>query len=167
MDTGIPDNASPIAKFFPNVVLGFNDGLISLTGALAGFSVALREPKVIAAAGLITGISAALSMAASAYQQARHERGRSPVKAAFVTGVSYLAVALLLTVPFVVCSDVATALAATAIVAIVLIAVVALYSSRLLDRGYSAQFLEMCVFSLGIAAVTLFIGEQLDKYVSS
>ncbi|MBI4086718.1 VIT1/CCC1 transporter family protein [Candidatus Kaiserbacteria bacterium] len=161
------NRASSLEKFFPNVVLGFNDALISLTGALAGFFVALREPNVIAVAGLITGISAALSMAASAYQQARHERRREALKAALVTGVSYLAVALLLTAPFMACDDITIALTATVFVAVALVAVVAFYSSRLLGRRYSVQFFEMCAFSLGIAILTFFIGEALDEYISS
>jgi rubrerythrin len=38
-----------------SVVLGLNDALVELTGALAGLSLALAETRIVAAAGLVTG----------------------------------------------------------------------------------------------------------------
>ena len=48
-----------------SVVLGLNDALVEFTGALAGFTLALNDTKLIALTGSITGIAAALSMASS------------------------------------------------------------------------------------------------------
>lgn len=151
--------------FFSNVVLGFNDALIELTGALVGFSFALHEAKLIAVAGLVTGVSASLSMAASAYQQARHEKGRNPFKAAAFTGVSYFVIALLLVLPFILLGSIAASLVAMGVLALLLIAGVSYLSAHLLGRGYFAQFAEMCVFSLGVAAVTFLIGRLLGTLV--
>ena len=53
------------------IVLGLNDALVELTGALAGFTFALGQPGKIAKLGLITGFAAAMSMAASAFLSAR------------------------------------------------------------------------------------------------
>ena len=47
------------------MVLGLNDALVELTGAIAGLSFALANTKIVALSGIITGISATLSMAAS------------------------------------------------------------------------------------------------------
>ena len=55
------------------VVLGLNDALVELTGVLAGLTLALRETRLIAMAGLITGIAASLSMAASEYLSTKTE----------------------------------------------------------------------------------------------
>ena len=48
-----------------SIVLGLNDALVELTGALAGLTLALQNVKLIALSGLITGIAASMSMAAS------------------------------------------------------------------------------------------------------
>ena len=42
-----------------SIVLGLNDALVELTGALAGFTFALSDPVKIAKTGLITGLAAA------------------------------------------------------------------------------------------------------------
>ncbi len=49
-------------EFISSIILGINDGLIELTGALVGFSLALQNHTIIALTGTITGIAAALSM---------------------------------------------------------------------------------------------------------
>lgn len=58
-------------KNMGSIVLGLNDALVELTGALAGFTFALSDPVKIAKTGLITGLAAAMSMAASAFLSAR------------------------------------------------------------------------------------------------
>ena len=49
-------------KYMSSVILGLSDALVEFTGALAGFTLALANPKLIALTGAITGIAAALSM---------------------------------------------------------------------------------------------------------
>lgn len=50
-------------EYMGSVVLGLNDALVEFTGALAGFTLALSDSRLIALTGSITGIAAALSMA--------------------------------------------------------------------------------------------------------
>ena len=50
-------------QYVGSMVLGLNDALVELTGTLAGLSLALQNTKLIALSGLVTGISATLSMA--------------------------------------------------------------------------------------------------------
>ena len=78
--------------YISSVVLGLNDALVEFTGALAGFTLALNEPRLVALTGGITGIAAALSMAASEYLATKSEKGREkhPLRAAVCTGVTYL-----------------------------------------------------------------------------
>jgi len=59
------------------MVLGLNDALVELTGTLAGLTFALKNTRLIALSGLITGIAATLSMAASEYLSARTEQESS------------------------------------------------------------------------------------------
>ncbi len=60
-------------QYVGSMVLGLNDALVELTGTLAGLSFALQNNKIVALSGLITGISATLSMASSEYLSARSE----------------------------------------------------------------------------------------------
>ena len=46
-------------KYTGSIVLGLNDALVELTGALAGFTLALKNARLIALVGLVTGIAAA------------------------------------------------------------------------------------------------------------
>jgi len=48
--------------YIGSVVLGLNDALVELTGALAGLTLALQDTRLIVLTGSITGIAAALSM---------------------------------------------------------------------------------------------------------
>ena len=66
-------------QYIGSVVLGLNDALVELTGTLAGLTFALQNTKLIGVAGLITGIAASLSMAASEYLSTKTEGGeRTP-----------------------------------------------------------------------------------------
>ena len=56
-----------LLNYVGSMILGLNDALVELTGALTGFTFAFRDTKLIALSGLITGISASLSMSASEY----------------------------------------------------------------------------------------------------
>jgi rubrerythrin len=56
-------------RYVGSMVLGLNDALVELTGALAGLTFAFQNTRLTALAGLITGIAASLSMATSEYFQ--------------------------------------------------------------------------------------------------
>ena len=69
-------------KYMGSVVLGLNDALVEFTGALAGFTFALQDSRLIGMVGLIMGFSASLSMAASEYLSTKTEaEQKNPVKA--------------------------------------------------------------------------------------
>ncbi|MEM2175295.1 MAG: VIT1/CCC1 family protein, partial [Candidatus Micrarchaeia archaeon] len=68
-------------EYTSSLVLGLNDALVELTGSLAGLTFALQNNKLIAISGLITGISASLSMAASEYLSTKNEKTvKNPLK---------------------------------------------------------------------------------------
>ncbi len=152
-------------KFLGSIVLGINDGLIELTGALTGFVFALSNHRLVALFGLVTGITACLSMASSAYMQARHEEGKDARKAGFYTGGSYLIVVALLILPFFLISNAYLALAAMFALTILLIGAFSYYSSVLFDRNFRKQFGEMLLFSLGVAAVAFLIGSLVRSLI--
>ncbi|HEX9780207.1 MAG TPA: VIT1/CCC1 family protein [bacterium] len=148
-------------EFLGSIVLGANDGLIELTGALVGFTFALANPFQAGLFGVVTGVAASLSMAASAYMQARHEHGRNPKKAAAYTGLSYLVVVAALVTPFVLAPTVSAALTGMGAVILLLIAGFSGYGAVLFDRDFKRQFGEMLCFSVGVAALAYVLGSAV------
>ncbi len=145
-------------EFISNIILGVNDGLIELTGALVGFSFALRKPGLVALTGFITGLAASLSMASSAYMQAQYEEGKSAVKAAIYTGMAYVVVVCLLILPYILLSNTFIAVPLMLGIAISVIGGVSYYTSVVFERRFLRQFVEMTIFSLGVALITFSIG---------
>ena len=54
-------------RYLGSIVLGLNDALVELTGALAGLTFAFQDSSLVALTGVITGIAASFSMGASEY----------------------------------------------------------------------------------------------------
>jgi VIT1/CCC1 family predicted Fe2+/Mn2+ transporter len=148
-------------EFISNIVLGVNDGLIELTGALVGFSFAFQKPALVALTGFITGLAASLSMASSAYMQAQYEEGKSAVRAALYTGMAYVVVVCLLILPYILFSSTFIAVPMMLAIAISVISGVSYYTSVVFERKFLRQFLEMTIFSLGVAGVSFSIGSLL------
>ncbi|MDZ4158539.1 MAG: VIT1/CCC1 transporter family protein, partial [Anaerolineaceae bacterium] len=143
-------------------VLGLNDALVELTGALAGFTFAFQDTRLTALAGLITGISASFSMAASEYLSVRAEGGRqAPLKSALYTGTAYVFTVLLLILPYLVFKSYITALSFTLLNGIVVIAVFNYYISVVKDYDFRRRFFEMAAISLGVAFVSFLIGSVI------
>ncbi len=147
-------------KYASSVVLGLNDALVELTGALAGLTLALGDGRLIAMAGLITGVSAALSMAASQYlsQKAEEDGGRDPRKSALYTGAAYVLAVAILVAPYLVLDHPFYALGCTLVLALCLVLGFTLYLSVARNRPFRRPALEMAVISLGVAAVSFGIG---------
>ncbi len=147
-------------KYSSSVVLGLNDALVELTGALAGMTLALGSGRIIAMAGLITGVSAALSMAASEYlsQKAEADSGRDPRKSALYTGVAYVLAVAVLIAPYLVLSSPFHALGCTLVLALALVVGFTFYLSVARNRPFRESAVEMAMISLGVAAVSFGIG---------
>jgi vacuolar iron transporter family protein len=146
-------------RYVGSIVLGLSDALVELTGALAGFTLALKDTKIIAAIGLITGIAAALSMAASEYQSTRSEGDtKNPLKASFYTGTIYIITVMLLIVPYLLLGSPGAALALTMGVAMAIILFFTFYVSVASGVPFLRRFIEMAVIIFGVASVSFFIG---------
>jgi VIT1/CCC1 family predicted Fe2+/Mn2+ transporter len=147
-------------KYVGSVVLGLNDALVEFTGTLAGLTFAIQNSQIIAVAGLITGVAASLSMAASEYLSQRSEGTTStdPKKAAVYTGITYIVTVALLILPFLLLQSPYIALVFTLIGAVLVIFVFTFYISVAKDLPFWKRFAEMAAISLGIAAISFVIG---------
>jgi VIT1/CCC1 family predicted Fe2+/Mn2+ transporter len=70
-------------QYLGSMVLGLNDALVELTGAVAGLTFALMNTRLVALSAIITGASATLSMAASNYLAERADNNPRALKSSF------------------------------------------------------------------------------------
>ncbi len=153
-------------KYIGSVVLGLNDALVELTGTLAGLTFALQNAKLVGVAGLITGIAASLSMAASEYLSTKAEGGgKNPVKASVYTGAAYVLAVTVLILPFLLLPNPFISLLMALISAILLILVFTFYYSVVKEVSFKRRFVEMVGISLGVAALSFLIGLLVRQFL--
>jgi len=150
-------------QYVGSMVLGLNDALVELTGSLAGFTLALGSTKIISLAGLVTGISAALSMAASDYLSSKAEGDATARKSAVYTGVAYLITVMLLILPFLLLTNKLQALAITIATVVLIIYLFNYYIATAKDLDFKSRFWEMTSISLGVAAFSFVVGFLLKN----
>jgi VIT1/CCC1 family predicted Fe2+/Mn2+ transporter len=148
------------------IVLGLNDALVELTGALAGFTFALGDSTKIAKLGLITGFAAAMSMAASSFLSARAEaqageENKNAVKTAAYTGIAYVLTVLLLVAPYAFLPCATLALAVMLLSAFGIIAFFNFYLSVARGTSFFRGFSVMAGISTAVALVSYAFGYLL------
>ena len=149
-----------------SVVLGLNDALVELTGALAGMTLAFANVNIIALSGLITGVAASLSMAASEYLSTSSEESeKHPVKAAVYTGIAYIITVALLILPYLLLDNAYIALAITITTSVVIIALFNFYISVAKSQPFGKRFFEMAGLSLGVAAFSFLLGFLIRNWL--
>ncbi len=151
-------------NYVGSIVLGLNDALVELTGALAGLSFGLQNTKLIAFAGLITGVAAGFSMAAAEYLSQKHEDGLHPVKSASYTGIAYFITVGLLIIPYLFISQYLVCLFITLAIAILIILFFNYYISVAKDLPFKRRFFEMALISIGVSAITFGVSVLIKKY---
>jgi VIT1/CCC1 family predicted Fe2+/Mn2+ transporter len=145
--------------YIGSMVLGLNDALVELTGALAGFTLALQETSIITVTGLIMGLAASLSMGTSEYLSVKAEdSGKNPLKAALYTGVTYVFTVLLLISPYLVSPNVYLNLVLVITIALIVILVFSFYIAIAQDLSFKQRFGEMAFVSLGVTTLSFIIG---------
>ncbi|MFC1751062.1 VIT1/CCC1 transporter family protein [Pseudomonadota bacterium] len=146
-------------SYIGSIVLGLNDALVELTGTLAGLTFALQNPKIIGAAGLITGIAASFSMAASEYLSQKAEKTTpNVIRAAIYTGIAYLITVTLLILPYLLLDSPFISLGVTLTTGIIIIFLFNLYISIAKEYDFKKRFFEMAGLSLGVALLSFGVG---------
>ncbi len=146
-------------KYTGSIVLGLNDALVELTGALAGLTFALQNTKVVALTGMITGFAAALSMSSSEYLSTKAEPGtKSPYKAALYTGLAYFIAVTVLILPYLFLQNLYLCLALAFVGAFIIIALFNYYVSVAQGVSFRTRFLEMAALILIVAGISFGAG---------
>lgn len=149
-----------------SVVLGLNDALVELTGALAGLTLAFQNTQLIALSGLITGISAAVSMGASEYLSTRSEQtDKNPMRAAIYTGLTYILTVAFLILPYLILENYLLCLAISLATVVVIIAVFNYYIAVARGESFRRRFVEMAGVSLGVALFSFVIGYAIRQWL--
>lgn len=142
------------------MVLGLNDALVELTGAIAGVTFALTNTRLVAMTGIITGISATLSMAASNFLAERAQGSRDALKSSVYTGAAYLITVAVLVLPYLLFPSHLYIAAFAVMIAAVLMIILLFnyYLSVAKEEPFLRRFGEMALISLSVAAVSFVIG---------
>jgi len=143
-----------------SIVLGLNDALVELTGAIAGVTFALANTKLVAMTGLVTGVSATLSMAASNYLAERASGNKNAAKSSLYPGIAYLIPVALLALPYLLLPSQMYFAAFIIMIAVVLLIILAFnyYISVAKGEPFLSRFAEMAAISLSVAVISFLIG---------
>lgn len=142
------------------MVLGLNDALVELTGTIAGLTFVLMNTTLIALAGIITGIAATLSMAASNYLAERADGNSKALTASIYTGIAYLITVVFLVLPYLIFPVEMYLAALVCMVGIVifLVFVFNYYIATVKSEAFWPKFFEMLSISLSVALISFLIG---------
>ena len=154
-------------KYVGSMVLGLSDALVEISGTLAGLTFALRSTKLIALSGLITGISATLSMASSEYLSSKSSGDENAGKNSVYTGVAYLLTVIMMVLPFLLFGDshYSYALISMLMIVVLIILGFSYYISVANNLSFKKRFFEMSGISLSVAGISFVIGILVKKFL--
>ena len=152
-------------QYIGSIVLGLNDALVELTGALAGFTFAFQNTRLIALTGLIVGISASFSMASAEYLSNKQENStRESLQAAMYTGAAYVVTVVLLILPYLLIDNPYISLGVTLLIVLLIIFFFNYYVAVAKDLDFKKRFFEMASISLGVAAISFLVGVLVKQF---
>jgi len=151
-------------EYASSTVLGLNDALVELTGALAGLTLALQNNILVATSGLVLGVAASLSMASSEYLSSKEEKHKNPLKSSVYTGAAYILTVILLILPYFLFSNIYTSLFAMLIIGILIVATYTFYMSVAKEKKFWPRFIQMVSISLTVALISFIVGIIVRNY---
>lgn len=154
-------------QYIGAMVLGLNDALVELTGTIAGLTFALGSTRLVALSGIITGISATLSMAASNYLAERANNNPKALKSSMFTGIAYLVTVTLLVTPYLLFPAEMGLYALASMLGIVILIILFFnyYIAVAKKESFWKRFGEMAVISLSVAAISFVIGLLVKHFL--
>ena len=149
------------------MILGMNDAIVEITGTLAGLTLAMQNTRLIALSGLITGVAATLSMAASEYLAERSDGKGDAAKSGLMTSGAYFITVVILLLPYLILDD-KMYLLAMGIMLVLVVLILAgfnFYTSVARDVSFGKNFGQMCAISLGVAALSFVLGYAVRTFL--
>ena len=155
-----------VVKYLSFIALGLADAIVEITGVHAGFLGATKETIVAGIAGLIVGVSAALSMSGAAYLQAKAEVGgerEDPGKSALVTGLSYITAVAIMALPYFLTRVLALAFAVSVVLGVLIVALFTYYNAVLAEKDFRREVAENLLILFGTAAASYAFGSLIGS----
>lgn len=154
-------------QYVGSMVLGLSDALVELSGTLAGLTFALQNTRLIALSGLITGISATLSMASSEYLSSKSDGNSNALKSCTYTGIAYLFTVACMVLPYLLFPATGYMAALGVMLAVVILIILGFtyYISVAKGLSFRKRFAEMAGISLSVAAISFVIGILVKKFL--
>ena len=146
-------------KYMGSIVLGLNDALVEILGTLAGLTFALQNTKLVALAGIVTGIAGALSMSSSEYLSNKAEGKEDlAIKSSVFTGIAYVIAVVFLVAPFLIFTSPFVALLVALFDSILIVFLFTYYISVANDQPFRKRFTEMVVLSTVVGLISFGLG---------
>lgn len=146
-------------KYMGSIVLGLNDALVEILGTLAGLTFALQNTKLVALAGIVTGIAGALSMSSSEYLSNKADgKENLAIKSAVFTGIAYIITVVFLVAPFLIITSVFIALLVALLDSILIVFMFTYYISVANDQPFRKRFTEMVILSTLVGLISFGLG---------
>jgi len=141
--------------------------LVFVKGIMAMLiTFALQNTKLIAVAGLITGIAASFSMAASEYLSTKSEdENANALASSIYTGIAYIFTVFVLILSYLLFTDYFICLGMTMIFAMLVIIFFNNYISIVKDFNFKKRFWAMFLISMGVAAFSFGIGYLIRMFI--
>jgi len=153
-------------KYLGSIALGISDALVELTGIYAGSLGAFANPLVSGLTGLLAGLSASISMTIASYMQAKSSRLEKPQIAALFTGLAYITVTLLLSLPYFILTSLLSAFTSMILIAVAISIYMAIYTAVLGEKSFKREAAETTGLLLGVSILLYVIGRLIGSYLA-
>lgn len=145
--------------YIGSIVRGMNDGIVEITGEVAGLSFVFDQSLIIGIIAIISGSVGSLSLASSEYLAAIWEEGhQTPIGSAAYTVIAYMLTIFALIWPLLIGLAPINALVIIIINAVILIFIFNYHLSVAKELELSKRFGQMLLVSLGIACISFVLG---------
>lgn len=148
--------------FKGSIILGMHDAIVSLTGLIAGLYFAFAATNIIVLSCIISSITASLSMGAANYLAVKTINKRYALRAALLTGFSYMATCALLILPFFIFYSRNIAIL---FVFIITILIIYLFNAIFyIHKKFYKHFFEMLTICMCVSFVAFLIGNLAKNF---
>lgn len=153
-------------EYIGDILRGLNAALVEKTGELAGLTLVLKDPGLVAVVVLITGMGTASALAGTEYLVARTERGKAlPAVSSYYSGLACMATVALLVAPYLLISDIWMSFGVAVAIGALVILVFTYYVSVVFDHSFWKRFVEMGSIGLGVGALVFIAGYALEEFL--
>lgn len=153
-------------KYAPAIVLGMHDAIVSLSGLIAGLTLALADRKTIILSAIIASVAAGLSMGASCYLAEKTNNNPYAIRAGITTSAAYMGTCVFLIMPFFWFTNTYTALVFSFLMAVAVIIICNLCIRHTHKHSFWRHTIEMLIICTAVSIVAFAVGEVAKNLIN-